>query len=519
MISALSIFAGSLVLFQAGTSTAAAVPLPFHSAGFTRANLNEMTVQRELDFITSDGTVIFGASNTSQYAEATERWVTYVKPDIRIVVQPSEEADVAKIVKYCNANSIEFLTRNRGHGFTTSLNNFSGLEIDMVLLQEITIHEDTETALLQGGVWAGPLIDLLWDEGYVTATGAAYCVGMMGLGLGGGHGRLQGTIGLVTDGLVHLNVVLADGSKIGVNSTSHSDLFWAMRGAGHNFGIVTSYVVKIYPRPENLWHYHSYVWTGDKLEAVFEQLNNLSTSDNGTTPPLMAFNGGVMAMNSSISTTEPVLSWSFAYNGAAADAEALLQPFNAIGAAAESMGDVPYPEIADVQGTGKDGAACQGGAYVISSNLLVTYNLTTERQHYEMFSAYAAEHPELANTARLAYEGYATKAFHDVPHDSTAYPHRSSNFIVYFLADVTSNDLYDAAQDWAKDTWTLWTEGKESKQPDIYVNYAAGHSYESLESVYGYESWRLQRLRSAKAKYDPHNRFRFYVPLLPEKTR
>jgi hypothetical protein len=112
---------------------------------------------------------------------------------------------------------------------------------------------------------------------------------------------------LVSDGIVHLNVVLANGSEIAVNEECHPDLFWAMRGAGHNFGIVTSMKVKIYPRPTNTWHFHSYIWTQDKLETVFEELNKLHEADNGTTPPLMAFEQGLIIMNASISETEVII--------------------------------------------------------------------------------------------------------------------------------------------------------------------------------------------------------------------
>lgn len=130
---------------------------------------------------------------------------------------------------------------------------------------------------------------------------------MLGPGLGGGHGRYEGLYGLVSDSFIHLNVVLADGSAIGVNATSHPDLFWALQGAGHNFAVVTSVRMKIYPRKVSTWNYHSYYWTGDKLEQVFEALNKFHTSDHGTTPPLMGVNAGAVLMNSSISTTNVCL--------------------------------------------------------------------------------------------------------------------------------------------------------------------------------------------------------------------
>jgi FAD/FMN-containing dehydrogenase len=126
----------------------------------------------------------------------------------------------------------------------------------------------------------------------------------VGLSLGGGHGRLEGLHGLVADGIVHFNLVLANGNEIGVNATSNADLFWALKGAGHNFGVVTSYRAKIYPKSTQTWHYHSYVWTGDKLEAVFEALNDLHTKDNGTAPVLMSFETGIIAIDLSISDTE-----------------------------------------------------------------------------------------------------------------------------------------------------------------------------------------------------------------------
>lgn len=120
--------------------------------------------------------------------------------------------------------------------------------------------------------------------------------------LGDGHGRYEGLYGLIQDNIVHYNVVLGNGTEIGVNETSYPDLLYALKGAGHNFGIVTSVVEKIYPR-EN-WYQKTYTWTQDRLETVFEALNTFHKSDNGTTPPRMGVNYGSIVMNTSISTTE-----------------------------------------------------------------------------------------------------------------------------------------------------------------------------------------------------------------------
>lgn len=124
----------------------------------------------------------------------------------------------------------------------------------------------------------------------------------MGPALGGGHGRLEGLHGLVADNMLHLNVVLADGSTIGVNETSHKDLFWAMKGAGHNFGIVTSVDVKIYPSLSPTWHWHNYLWAEDKLESVFKELNKIQ--DNGNAPARLGSSFGSIALNKTVSATK-----------------------------------------------------------------------------------------------------------------------------------------------------------------------------------------------------------------------
>lgn len=125
------------------------------------------------------------------------------------------------------------------------------------------------------------------------------------------------------------------------------------------------------------------------------------------------------------------MSWSFQYNGPAEDAEALLQPFNAIGAASELVRDVPYPEIAELQGTGETNATCSDGPFVFSSNLLLRYNVTTQRQLYNQFNRKVSQYPGLGFAARLVHEGYANKAVQAIPRESTAYSHRDQNLIVY----------------------------------------------------------------------------------------
>ncbi|KAI1660859.1 FAD-binding domain-containing protein [Daldinia decipiens] len=470
------------------------MPRYFQNTPITRRQVSVSQIEHELGPLLSPNSAIFLPSDP-EWANVNERWNTLAPPDIEIVVQPAEESDVPIIVRYCNDNSFEFLAVNRGHGFTTSLGTFKGVQIDLKQLTAINIEKDRKSALFQGGAWAREVIGTLWDRGYVTS----------------GHGRYEGLYGLVADNIIHLNVVLADGSVISVNKTSHNDLLWAMKGAGHNFGIVTSFKLKIYPKKVETWHYHNYFWTQDKLETVFEELNKIQ--DHGKSPVLLGSSYGQIYMNQSLSKTEAILWWTFAYAGAASEAENILRPFNQIEAISEEMGDVPYPDIVTPQNT--DIASCGSAAYAISTVLLQTYNITAQRQIYDLFNRNAALYPELAETSRLYYEGYAVKGMQAVASASTAYPHRDENHLAFFATAVPKgSDLSDPAKTWAKDSWDLWNAGQPTRKPATYVNYATGNQYELLESIYGYESWRLERLRGLKNKYDPNNRFRFFVPIV-----
>jgi len=104
-------------------------------------------------------------------------------------------------------------------------------------------------------------------------TGNCLCTGIMGIMLGGGHGYLQGLFGLLADQILEARVVLADGTSVIASESSNRNLFYALRGAGHNFGIVTGLKYKVYDRIEN-WSEINFIFTQDKLEQVFELGNN-----------------------------------------------------------------------------------------------------------------------------------------------------------------------------------------------------------------------------------------------------
>ncbi|KAM0246496.1 hypothetical protein ACHAQJ_010178 [Trichoderma viride] len=501
------LWASSLALLPSLVSSSPVAPHYFRAVDVSRT-VTPSQVQNDLGKVLSKGTQIFGPSSAA-FANATERWNQNSMPaNIQVVIEVAQESDVAKIVSYCYQNSIDFLAYTRGHGSTSTLAKFQGIEINLSKLTGITIQPNKKSALFQGGVYADMVIDTLWNEGYIVPTGSNGCVGVLGPGLGGGLGRYQGQYGLISDNFVSLNVVLANGTTTAVNATSNSDLFWAMKGAGHNFGIVTSANIKIYPKAVNTWHYHNYIWSQEQLETVFETLNTFQ--GKGQIPALMGVNFGQFSIEPTINATEAVLIWSFAYDGPAAAAEKLLAPFNKIPAISSTMGDVDYADLLVAQQTDVNSSSCFSEPYVGSTAWLQTYNVTSQRQIFNLFNDQLAQNPDLAPGARVFFEGYSTLGTQAVDPSTSAYPHRDEYLLVFFLV-ATPPPLVSFSQAWANETVALWRASEPNRRPTTYLNYAVGN--EPLESIYGYDG-QLPKLRALKTKYDPQNKFRWYNPIV-----
>ncbi len=212
-------------------------------------------------------------------------------PDIVAVVRVATEADMQRTVVFANAHDVPFLVRGGGHGTNTYLANARGaIYIWTRGMAGIRLSGDGDVAVIEAGAQSGEVIKTMWDLGKdVSATGCD-CVGFMGPVLGGGHGWLQGRLGLVTDNVVSARVVLASGEIVTVSDKAdeHPDLFWALRGAGHNFGVVTSVHFRVFDRNphDSQWAFDQYIFSADTVEALYDIVNDimLPGDDSGESP-------------------------------------------------------------------------------------------------------------------------------------------------------------------------------------------------------------------------------------------
>lgn len=184
---------------------------------------------------------------------------------------------------YANAHRKPFLAISGGHGTTTTLSKVKhGIGILLHGLNNITLVDNGTAALMGGGVQTGDIVPYLWSQGKQTMTTGCDCTGYLAPVLGGGHGSLQGRYGKATDQLISARLVLANGTAIQVSKNENQDLFWAIRGAGHNFGVITQAKIRLYDREakQDKWAATSFMYTHDKMEEVFAIANEwLDASD------------------------------------------------------------------------------------------------------------------------------------------------------------------------------------------------------------------------------------------------
>ncbi|MFD2044830.1 FAD-binding oxidoreductase [Ornithinibacillus salinisoli] len=163
-----------------------------------------------------------------------------------VIFECKSEADVVSAVKYANDQNLTISIRGGGHHVAGTAVCDNGVMIDLSNMKEVHVEEYRRVAIVEGGATLADIDCETQKYGLATPTGTVSKTGVAGLALGGGFGYLRGKYGLTCDNIVGVRMVTAEGEIISVNETEHEDLFWAIRGGGGNFGIVTSFELQLH---------------------------------------------------------------------------------------------------------------------------------------------------------------------------------------------------------------------------------------------------------------------------------
>ncbi|OTB15810.1 hypothetical protein K445DRAFT_317456 [Daldinia sp. EC12] len=505
IFNALAIFASSV----------AAGPTWHTSRGEDLVKFLERATAPTLNFHISPNASIV-TPDSPEWAEDTTRWSTWSAPTFSVAFLPAEEKDVSVGLQYMTKHNIQFLAGGGGHGNTVTLAKAKNVVfINLEKFNKITVNSDN-TITVGGGARFGDVYTAAYGAGRELPLGSCSCVGVGGASLGGGHGRLQGKYGLIVDAIVSMRVALWDGSIIEVSATKNSDLFWAMRGAGHNFGIVLSFTYKTWPLQNNGLTYNAdMTFTNASLEGIFGVINDLIPDQD----PGLALDLFIMT---DPSTHETVTYLNIVYAGPKDEGDKFTARFATNKKSSESIERtslnvtmVPWSQITHQAAGGMIDLACIDGASqnVYTANLK-KFDIAQQRRFYNTYVEFIKNNP-LAINSMIFYEIFGQKAVVEQPADQTAVGNRNyANILALYQTTYTDESVAPAADAWARSLRDEVVKPEYSGYDieSIYMNYA--HGNEKLEAMYGYEPWRLERLRSLKRRYDPKGFFNFYNSVL-----
>ncbi|KAH8158564.1 hypothetical protein CIB48_g9677 [Xylaria polymorpha] len=482
---------------------------------------------QELKKLLSPATAIH-LPGSDEFEAATTRWSELDTPTASIVVVPATEDDVARTVLQANKCGVPVLAFNGVHGAITTLGRMtSGVAIQLGQLSNVTVARDGKTATIAGGTLSKTVTDTLWAAGKQTVTGTCECVSYLGPALGGGHGWLQGHHGLVADQFVSMNIVLADGIRHTINSSS--DLWWAVKGAGQNFGIVTSVTVKVYDIEDSDWAIETLIFSGDQVEAVYEAANqhfsnpppdvinwsywlNIVDID----PDKVSLEESPDALNSFSQNSQPVILFYIIQEGVTVVDPIYTSPFHDIGPISSEPMSGSYRDLAAWTGIAVDSPPCQkaGLANPRFPIYLREHNVTAQREAYDVFAANVGGADSLFTNSIFMFEAYPQQGVRAVDSSSTAFAFRNDNLLISpLLTYVPAGAELDAqVESIGNQLRDIIYRGSGRTELHAYINYAYGD--ETPKNWYGYEQWRQTRLQNLKQKYDPKGKFSFFGPVV-----
>ena len=183
----------------------------------------------------------------SEYESTRQVYNAMIDKRPAIIVRCVDVADVIASVNYARTNGILTAIRGGGHNGGGLGTCDDGLVIDLSLMKGIRVDPAARTVRVEGGCTGGDMDHATHAFGMATPGGTVSSTGVAGLTLGGGIGHLTRPFGLAIDNLLEVDVVLADGRYVTANEKQNADLFWAVRGGGGNFGVVTSFLFRLHP--------------------------------------------------------------------------------------------------------------------------------------------------------------------------------------------------------------------------------------------------------------------------------
>jgi UDP-N-acetylenolpyruvoylglucosamine reductase len=416
-----------------------------------------------------------------------------------LLIRCSSPEDVARCIAFGRANDLPIAVRCGGHNGGGLGVVDDGLVIDLAGLNGIVVDDAAHTVRVGGGCTWGEVDRATAEYGRATPSGVISTTGVGGLTLGGGLGHLTRTYGLTIDNLIGAEVVLADGSIVRASADQNSDLFWALRGGGGNFGVVTQFEFRTHPTGAVVMAGPTF-WPLEQTPEVIrfyrEFIKSAPRNVNGffaemTVPPVELFPPELHMRK--------VCAVMWCIVGSEQDAADLLAPVHGVGTPLlHGVGPAPHPAVQSLF----DGLYPKGLQCYWRADFFNELSDELAERHLE----WAHKLPTMHSTMHLyPIDGTA----HDVANDDTAFSYRDAGWAeVIFGVDPDPANA-ELIRDWCVG---YWDATHPYSAGGAYVNFMMEEGQERVRATYRDNYDRLARI---KAQYDPDNVFRVNQNIRP----
>ncbi len=415
-----------------------------------------------------------------------------------LIARCLDEADVIAAVNYARENNLLVAIRGGGHNGAGLGVCDNGLVIDLSFMKGTHVDPVERTVRVQGGCTLGDVDHATHAFGMAVPTGINSTTGIAGLTLGGGLGHLTRQCALTIDNLLEADVVLASGQFLKASADEHPDLFWALRGGGGNFGVVTSFLFKthsvstVFAGPM-LWELED---AKEVLRWYHELISNAADEINGffaflTVPPVPPFPEHLHL--------KKMCGVVWCYAGAMEDAEKVFETIRSFKRPAlDLVGPLPLPALQSMF----DPLYPPGLQWYWKGD----YIKDLPNEAIDLHIKHGSQLPNLLSTMHLyPINGAASR----IDKHATPWNYRDATYAMVIAGVDPEPGNREMITKWAKDYWSALHPYSAGGS---YINFMMEEGQDRVKATYGDN---YKRLAEVKSKYDPHNLFKVNQNILP----
>lgn len=455
--------------------------------------LNEVTVQAFRAQLR--GTLV--QPGDGQYDEARKVYNAMIDKKPRLIARCTDVADVIACVNFARGNKLLLAVRGGGHNGGGLGVCDDGLVIDLSAMRGIRVDPKAHTVRVEGGGKWGDVDHATHAFGMATPAGIISTTGVGGLTLGGGIGHLSRRFGLTIDNLLAADVVLADGRFVTASAKENEDLFWALRGGGGNFGVVTSFEFRLHALGTVVAG--PTLWPLDRAAEVMKWYREFIVK----APPELNGFFAFLTVPPGPPFPEPLhlqkmcgVVW--CYSGDPAQADKVLEPVRALKPALYGVGPMPYPVLQSAF----DALYPPGHQWYWRADFVNELSDQAIALHVE----HGSQMPTMQSSMHLyPIDG----AVHRVGRKDTPFDYRDAKWAAVIVGVDPDPANRDRITAWCKNYWDALHPYSAG---GAYVNFMMDEGQDRVQATYREH---YPKLAALKQKYDPGNLFRVNQNIKP----